>query len=80
MNAVKALLVAKRVSFERHDISVHPRILAGAKRAFAQEGVRIHTSGILPSPSTYYGEAETSRTHTLQELFSIWCSFIGPIA
>ncbi|UGY28186.1 YaaC family protein [Bradyrhizobium septentrionale] len=70
MNAVKALLVAKGVSFdERHGVSVHPRIVLGVKRTFAQEGVRIHTGGILPSLSAYYGEAETSKTHSLQELF-----------
>lgn len=70
MNAVKALLVAKGVSFdERHGVSVHPRILPGVKRTFAQEGVRIHAAGILPSLAAYYGETEISKTHTLQELF-----------
>src|SRR5581483_1426918 len=70
MNAVKALLVAKGVSFgEMHGVTVHPKIVPGAKRTFAKEGVKIHAAGVLPSLSTYYGEAETSRTHTLQELF-----------
>ena len=49
MNAVKALLIAKGVSFdERHGVSVHPRITPGLKRTFAQEGVKIHADGILP--------------------------------
>jgi YaaC-like Protein len=70
MNAAKALLVSKGISFdERHGVSVHPKIVAGARRTFAGEGVRIHQQGILPTLSTYYGEAETSKIHTLQELF-----------
>ena len=70
MNAVKALLTAKGVNFdEMHGVSVHPQIVPGVRQTFASEGIRIHTRGILPSLSSYYGEAETSRTHTLQELF-----------
>jgi YaaC-like Protein len=66
MNAVKALLIAKNISFdERHGVSVHR---SGSNRTFASEGIRIYPQGILPSLSQYYGEAETSRTHTLQEL------------
>jgi hypothetical protein len=70
MNAVKALLIAKGISFnEMHGVSVHPKIAPGVRRTFASEGIQIHTKGILPSLSTYYGELETSRSHTLQELF-----------
>jgi hypothetical protein len=70
MNATKALLVAKGVSFDEwHGVSAYPKVVAGAKRTFAGEGVKIHTKGILPSLSHYYGEAEPSTTHTLQELF-----------
>jgi hypothetical protein len=77
MNAVKALLVAKSVSFdERHGVSVYPRIMPGVKRTFAQEGVKIQAAGILPSLSAYYGEAETLRCKNYS---STWCSSTGPI-
>jgi hypothetical protein len=70
MNATKALLVAKNVSFnEKHGVSAHPKVVLGVKRTFAGEGIKIQRDGILPSLSQYYGEAETSKTHTLQELF-----------
>ena len=70
MNATKALLVAKDVSFnEGHGIRAHPKVVQGVKRTFAREGIEIRPKGILPSLSAYYGEAETSKTHTLQELF-----------
>lgn len=70
MNATKALLVAKGVHFnEMHGVSAYPRVVSGVKRTFSGEGVKIHPTGILPSLSEYYGEAETSKTHTLQELF-----------
>ncbi len=70
MNAAKALLAAKSVSFnEMHGTSAHPKVVTGAKRTFAGEGIKIHANGVLPSLSTYYGEVEPSKTHTLQELF-----------
>jgi hypothetical protein len=70
MNLVKALLVAKGVSFdEMHGVSVFPKIVPGANRPFAREGVKIHSKGILPSLSSYYGETEPKQIHTLQELF-----------
>jgi hypothetical protein len=70
MNAAKALLVAKSVRFdERHGVAAHPKVVHGVRRTFAGEGIKIHKKGILPSLSTYYGEAETSSTHTIQELF-----------
>jgi hypothetical protein len=70
MNVAKALLVAKGVSFdERHGVSAHPKVMPGIKRTFPREGIKIHPEGILPSLSDYYGEAEISKTHTLQELF-----------
>jgi len=72
MNATKALLVAKGVPLpvpEVHGISAYPKIVPGKKRRFSNEGVRIHKQGILPSLAQYYKEAETSREHSLQELF-----------
>src|SRR5262249_51789767 len=70
MNATKALLVAKNVNFnEMHGVSMHPKVVPGARRTFAGEGIEIHPKGILPGLSAYYGEAETSTTHTLKEFF-----------
>ncbi len=70
MNATKALLVAKGVTFnERHGVGAHPNVIAGQKRSFPNEGVRIHNQGILPSLAAYYGETEVAQTHSLQELF-----------
>src|SRR5260221_8459615 len=70
MNAAKALLAAKSVSFnEMHGTSAHPKVVTGAKRTFAGEGIKIHAKGLLPSFSTYYGEVEPSKPHTLKEFF-----------
>src|SRR5215831_15571040 len=70
MNATKALLVAQNVSFNKmHGISAHPKAVPGATQTFASEGIKIQRKGVLPSLSKYYGEAETSKTHRLQELF-----------
>lgn len=70
MNAAKALLVAKGISLdERHGVTAHPKVAPGIRRTFPGEGIKIHSTGILPSLSAYYGEVETSKTHTLQELF-----------
>jgi hypothetical protein len=69
MNSAKALLVAKGVPFnERHGVGALRRS-AGQRRTFSNEGVKINSQGILPSLSTYYREAEPSRTHSLQKLF-----------
>jgi hypothetical protein len=69
MNAAKALLVAKGVTFnERHGVGAAP-IAPGQKPSFRNESVHIHQHGILPSLATYYGEGEKSSTHSLQELF-----------
>jgi hypothetical protein len=67
MNAVKALLIAKGVALdERHGVS---RQVNPGTRSFGSQAIKIHPQGILPSFSAYYGEAETLRTHTLQQLF-----------
>ena len=67
MNAVKALLIAKGITFdERHGVS---RQANPGARTFGSQAIKIHPQGILPSLSAYYGEGETLRIHTLQELF-----------
>jgi hypothetical protein len=59
MNAAKALLAAKGVSFdERHGVSPHPKVVTGVKRTFAGEGIKIHPQGILPS----FEDAHAART------------------
>jgi hypothetical protein len=70
MNATKALLVSKGSAFdESHGVSAYPKVISGTRRRFTAESVKIHARGVLPSLSAYYGEMETSKTHTLQELF-----------
>jgi hypothetical protein len=47
-------------------------ITCGSPRARSvspNEGVRILTKGVLPSLSSYYGETESTTTHSLHELF-----------
>lgn len=51
MNAAKALLVAKGISLdERHGVTAHPKVAPGIRRTFPGEGIKIHSTGILPSP------------------------------
>jgi hypothetical protein len=70
MNAAKALLVSKGLKLnEHHGVSAHPKAAKVLKRTLTGQGVKIYAQGILPSLSAYYGEAEPSNTHTLQELF-----------
>lgn len=67
MNATKALLAAKGIPFgEKHGVGEWKR--PNLKKTFTNEAVTIYSNGILPSLSNYYGEAETSRTHSLQQL------------
>jgi hypothetical protein len=69
MNAVKALLVAKGISFEeQHGVRAHNMRQPTSKISLSNEGVRILTRGIVPSLSSYYGETETANIHSLQEL------------
>ena len=70
MNAAKALLAAKRVTFnEYHGVRGYRRHGSPNKFSIANDGIQIQTQGVLPSLAAYYGEMETSRRHTLQELF-----------
>jgi hypothetical protein len=70
MNATKALLAAKSVSFnEYHGLKSHSMRRPGSKIGLTNEGIRILNQGVLPSLSTLYGEPEISKTHNLQELF-----------
>jgi hypothetical protein len=69
MNASKALLAAKGVSFaERHGVRSANLRASSTRIELANEGVRIEASGILPSLATYLGDTEPTTTHTLKEL------------
>lgn len=69
MNAAKALLAAKRVSFnEHHGVKAHNMRDASKKIALSNEGVRILKSGIVASLSEYLGDTEASVTHSLKDL------------
>lgn len=69
MNAVKALLTAKGISFdEHHGVAAYNMRSATSKISLTNEGVKIKQSGVLPSLSSYYGESETANRFSLQEL------------
>lgn len=69
MNATKALLTAKSIIFNPHHGVRSHSAAARRKISLSNEGIKINTNGILPSLSNYYGEAEPSNIHTLQQLF-----------
>ncbi len=69
MNAAKALLASKSISFNpHHGVGAHNMRRESSKISITNEGVKIKSNGILPSLSTYLGETESSDTHSLQEL------------
>ncbi|WP_081884734.1 MULTISPECIES: YaaC family protein [unclassified Pseudomonas] len=69
MNATKALLSAKGIAFDpHHGVRAHNMRGASSKISIANEGIRILSKGIVPALSSYYGELETSNTHSLQDL------------
>lgn len=69
MNAVKALLTAKSIVFnEHHGVTAHNMRNSASKISLTNEGVRIKQNGILPSLSLYYGETESAKVFSLQEL------------
>jgi hypothetical protein len=69
MNAAKALLASRSVNFvERHGVSADGNPLGSSRIDIANENVRIHPDGVLPSLAKYLNDTETKTTHTLQEL------------
>ncbi len=69
MNAAKALLSAKHIAFNPyHGVGKHNMRPPGGKMVLSNEGVRIHSKGVLPAISTYYGETETNVTHSLEDM------------
>lgn len=69
MNAAKALLTAKGITFnEYHGVKAHNMRNHSSKISLTNEGVKIKQQGVLPSLSEYFGESETANTFSLQEL------------
>lgn len=69
MNAAKALLNSKSITFiHRHGVRGNTA-KARRKISLSNEEVEINNHGILPSLSTFYGETEPLRRHTLQQVF-----------
>lgn len=69
MNAAKAMLSAKGISFSpMHGVRSHNMNGASSKISIVNEGVRILNNGIVPALSGYFGELEANVTHSLQDL------------
>lgn len=75
MNATKALLVSKGVPLVgAHGVGKHNMLAASTAVNLDNEGVRIKNKGVLPGLSTYFGEPEPMRDHSMRDLlFNIPC-------
>jgi hypothetical protein len=69
MNAAKALLTAKGITFNPyHGVRAAQTRGPADRITLSNEKVALLTQGVLPSLSAYLGEAETTRVHSLQEI------------
>lgn len=69
MNAAKALLASKNVSFSPyHGVKSHPLGGPNAKSVLSNEGIEICKKGIVPSLASYLGEVEKSTVHPLEDV------------
>lgn len=68
LNATKALLVAKGIALDEYH-GVRESTTSSSTNNLTSLGIKIKNSGVLPALAAYYNESETSRTHTLQDLF-----------
>ncbi|ACB95542.1 hypothetical protein Bind_1918 [Beijerinckia indica subsp. indica ATCC 9039] len=69
MNAAKALLSAKGVTFSPvHGVTAHNMRGPTSKVLLKNEGVKIKSNGIVPSLSAYFGEGERSLIHSLEDI------------
>jgi hypothetical protein len=70
LNAAKALLASKSVAFHEHHGIKH-RYLGGPKSrtSIVHEGVKILQGGVFPALSSYYGETEPNKIHSVRDLF-----------
>ena len=70
MNAAKALLSSRGISFNHHHgVTSHQMRATNGKVVLSNEGIRIKNSGIVPSLVAYFQEQETSKTHSLEDIF-----------
>jgi hypothetical protein len=70
LNATKALLAANKVVFdEHHGVSEDKKRRRNSKAIkLSNEGVKIRSSGILPSLSAYFSEEESRNEYSLKEI------------
>jgi hypothetical protein len=75
MNATKALLAAKAVTFDaHHGVSGHNMRGSSTVIDLSNEGIKIQNRGVLSALSSYLGERELDTLHSLEELlFNIPC-------
>lgn len=75
MNAAKALLSAKGVTFdERHGVRAHRMRAPNSKIVLSNEGIRLQNRGIVPALSNYLAETATATVHSLEDvLYNIVC-------
>lgn len=69
MNAAKALLVAKNVTYhEHHGIRAHNIRGKSKKIELSNEGVRLQTNGVLPALAGYLGDSDRRTIYSLKDL------------
>lgn len=75
MNAAKALLSAKGITFnEYHGVGAHLMRGPHSKIMLSNEGIAIKRQGIVPSLIQYFSESETSLHHSLEDiLYNLVC-------
>lgn len=73
MNAAKALLSAKAITFDQHHgVMYHNLRNASQPISLSNEGIKIRTFGIARAIANYFGDKETNNIHNLQNvLFNI---------
>ena len=69
MNAAKALLSSKNITFDPYHGVTELKPNKQKRIQLVNEGVKITQNGIVPSLAKYYGEPETAVTHNLKDLF-----------
>ncbi|WP_316158437.1 MULTISPECIES: YaaC family protein [unclassified Bradyrhizobium] len=69
MNAAKALLSAKGITFDpRHGVGPHRMRGPNSKVVLSNEGIGIRPNGIVPALAGYFNEPETRRNHSLEDV------------
>ncbi len=75
MNAAKALLAAKGIAFNPyHGVGAHLMRGQNSRIMLSNEGIAIKQQGIVPALISYFGEAEPSPHHSLEDvLYNLVC-------